>query len=267
MAWKTRTILSVLAAGTLGCGANIIESASDELGDEATETVGTEDEIGDGETGSSGTSSDDGMSTSDSTTSDSTTSDSTTSDSTTSDDSTTDSTSEDTTTTTESTSEESTDTVMDTACVDPISFLIQAIDYDGESGWDPTMSTLGEGMVMAWDEVDNYDWISWTLDIPCDDTWHIWVRAIEEESNDSLWVRVDGEPMDWGIFEIDCTDSPWDPVYEWKQLNLRGANQCQYIYDPWVFDWTVGKHELELAHRESWAISKIWVTNTGNNPP
>jgi hypothetical protein len=58
-------------------------------------------------------------------------------------------------------------------------------------------------------------------------------------------------------------------TYEWKELNWRDQNAggCQYLEDPWVHDWGVGVYPLEIGYRESWAIAKIWVTNTGNAPP
>jgi hypothetical protein len=267
MAWKTRTILSLLAFGVIGCGGNIIESASAELGDDTgTGTDGTEDEIGDVETGTS-TSTDDGESSTASDTS-TTEDESTTDDATTEDESTSE---ESTTTTEESTSEESTtDTVVDTSCQEPVSILINAIDYADVSGaWTETMSTLGEGMVMSMPQDQNEGVLTYDFEIPCDDTWHIWVRAIEQQNFDSFWARVDGEPVEWAIFELDCTDAPAEPVYDWKQLNWRFANAdgCDYVEDPWVHDWGAGKHSLELGYRESWAVSRIWVSNTGGNPP
>jgi hypothetical protein len=127
MVWKTRTFLSVVAFGMLGCGPDIIEAASDELGGSESE-AGTEDEIGDVETGS-------GSSSSSSTDNDDSMTDTSTADASTTDTSTTDTTSDSTTdTSTNESTSESTDTVVDTGCVDPISFTIHATDYAAESG-------------------------------------------------------------------------------------------------------------------------------------
>lgn len=264
MVGKTRAIFSFLTFSVLGCGGNIIEASSAELGGSDDET-GTEDEVGDVETGTSSSSTDDDTSTSEESTSEESTSDESTSEESTSEESTSEeSTSE------ESTSEESTDTVVNTACTEPTSFIIKGIDTAAVSGfWIETMSTLGEGMVLSMAENQNEGVATYDIEIPCDDTWHIWVRAIERANLDSFWARVDGEPQDWAIFELDCTDNPVETAYKWKQLNWRDAdaNGCQYLEDPWTHDWGLGLHQLELGYRESWAISEIWVSNTGGNPP
>src|SRR5690606_19928361 len=116
-------------------------------------------------------------------------------------------------------------------------------------------------------EEENY--VTWNIDVPCDDTWHIWVRAIEEGTNDSLFAVVDGEPNPAAIFEIGCDGEPNEPTYVWRELNWRdqvAGNACEYIEDPWVHDWTAGTHSLTVAYRESWAISRLWITNTDQTP-
>jgi hypothetical protein len=265
MVGKTRTILSLLALGMIGCGGNILEAATDELGGSDSETD-TEDEIGDVETGTSSSSSstDDDETTSDESTSEESSEELTSEESTSEESTSEESTSE------ESTSEESTDTVVNTACDEPVSFTILGIDAAEVSGfWIETMSRFGEGMVLSMAANQNTGVATYELDIPCDDTWHIWVRGIEEDDYDSFWARVDGQPNDWAIFELDCTIEPAEAAYRWTELNWRAPNAdgCVYVEDPWVHDWGVGVHELELGYRESWAISKIWVTNTNGTPP
>ena len=269
-------MLSMLSM--LGCGGNIIEAASDELGgsgESGTEVgdVGTDSGSSSGDSTTTDSSTTD-SSTTDPSTTDSSTTDPSTTDSTTTDSTTTDSTTTDSSTTDSSTTESTTtDTAMDTVCVDPISFTIQATDFASKAGeWQETMSMLGEGQVMSMPNMPNPNVDSilrYDIDVPCDDTWHIWVRAIDYQQEDSFWVRVDQDPIDWAIFEIDCTMGPNPAAYKWKQLNWRDPNDngCVYLQDPWTQDWGLGLHELELAYRESYAVSKIWITNTNGNPP
>ncbi|MFV8750549.1 hypothetical protein ACNOYE_08345 [Nannocystaceae bacterium ST9] len=262
MVCSTRAILPFVALGVLSCGGNIIEAASDDLGGSASDTSES-DEIGDVETGTSSSGTDE--STGDTATTDDP-STSSTSESTTTDPSTD-------TTTDESTSEttdESTDTVVDTACLEPVSFLLSAVDdseYTG--GWGETMSMLGEGAVLSMGENQNTGVVTFDFDIPCDDTWHIWVRAIDYQGSDTFWTRVDADPQDWTVFDIDCTPGPMMAAYKWNELNRHDDTDpdCQYDVDPWTHEWSLGPHTLELGFRDSYAVSRVWISNTGGSPP
>ncbi len=258
MLGQTRQILSVLALGMLGCGDSIVEASSDELGGSG------ETELGESEAGESSSSTAADTSTTDASTTETSTTD--TSTESTTDTSTTD-TSTDTTDT--STTEESTDTSVDTACNESISFTIQAVDAEYGGGWEEYMSDLGEGLVLSMADGENMGVVTFDLDIPCDDTWHIWVRAIDYQTFDSFWTRVDGQPVGWTLFDIDCTNGPMDAVYKWNELNRHdeGAQDCQYTLDPWTQNWALGPHTLELGFRDAYAISKVWVSNTAGNPP
>jgi hypothetical protein len=45
------------------------------------------------------------------------------------------------------------------------------------------------------------------------------------------------------------------------------APGCEYIEDPWVQTWAAGPHTFALGYRESYAISKIWLTTSDQPPP
>ncbi|MFV8750676.1 hypothetical protein ACNOYE_08990 [Nannocystaceae bacterium ST9] len=177
---------------------------------------------------------------------------------------------DDTSSSTDTTST-STDTTtgMGTACEMDVSFEVLAIDAALFDGWDPVMSMLGEGMVMAWDQQTQDATIGWDLDIPCDDTWHIWVRGIDQGQADSYFASVDGQPDPPPIFELDCTQGPNQGTYVWKELNYRDPADpaCTYMFDPWTQDWLTGIHQFSLVYRESGAVSKLWITNTDQPPP
>lgn len=160
-------------------------------------------------------------------------------------------------------------TGANTACAMDMSFEILAVDATNANGWDPFMSMLGEGMIMAWDQQTNDATISWDIDVPCDDIWHIWVRGIDQGQADSYFATVDGMPNPAPIFELDCTNNPNQGTYVWKELNWRDLADpgCTYLEDPWMQDWLIGIHQFELTYRESGAVSKLWITNTDLTPP
>ena len=255
-------LLCLCPALLAACTGDVIESASD-FGDEASTS---DDESSTGGEAGSGSSSEAGESTSESTseTGESTTESTSSTSESTSESTTSESTSE--STTTESTSESTTGS---SACESEMSFLIPAVNYASAYGWQPYMSMLGEGMVLDLPDGVTEAVATYELDIPCDDTWHIWIRAIDYQQYDSLWVMVDDQPAEWAIFEVDCSDGPMDAAYKWNELNWRldGANPCQYVEDPWTQEWTAGIHTLALGYRDSYAISKIWFTNGNGTPP
>ncbi len=256
-------LLCLCPALLAACTGDVIESAS-EYGDEAS-TSDDESSTG-GEAGSGSSSEGDSTSESGSTSeSTSETSESTTE----STSSTSESTSESTSSTTESTSESTTTETGSSACESEMSFLVPAVNYASAYGWQPYMSMLGEGMVLDLPDGVTEAVATYELDIPCDDTWHIWIRAIDYQQYDSLWVMVDDQPAEWAIFEVDCSDAPMNAIYKWNELNWRvdGANPCQYVEDPWTQEWTAGIHTLALGYRDSYAISKIWFTNGNGTPP
>ena len=155
------------------------------------------------------------------------------------------------------------------ACVGDEFIPLEAEAADEIDGWFEQMSMLGEDVVLAWDNQNDAAFATWNIDVPCDDTWHIWVRAINAGQSDSFFATVDGLPDPAAIFEIGCDQGPMQATYEWRELNWRDqmAPGCEYIEDPWVQDWAMGVHPFTLTYRESYAISKLWITNTDQQPP
>ncbi len=149
-----------------------------------------------------------------------------------------------------------------------MSFTIEAEDADVIDGWSEFESQLGEGTVLLWDE-EGPAYVAWNIEIPCEDTWHVWVRATDYKWEDTFYVRIDDEPQDWAIFELACDNGPNDTEYKWNELNWRDldAPECTYEIDPWTQEWDQGIHSLALGYRDSVAISKIWLTNTDVSPP
>ncbi|MFO7567508.1 MAG: hypothetical protein R6X02_32995 [Enhygromyxa sp.] len=154
-------------------------------------------------------------------------------------------------------------------CSDDHFIEIAAVDADVMEGWEEAESSFGEGLVLGWDGEDPNAYVTWNIDVPCEGTWHIWVRGTDQGQNDSFFAVVDGEPDPAAIFELDCTGGPQQTQYVWGELNWRAQNAgaCNYVEDPWVQEWSTGEHSLTLRYRESWGISKLWITNTEQTPP
>ena len=128
-------------------------------------------------------------------------------------------------------------------------------------GWMLTMSMLGEGEIIVLDNGQVGGAVRYEPDLPCEDTWYIWVRYWQQGSDDSYFATLDGQPQPPAIFEGDCGNggNGWD----WAALNWRDENDppCTYVEDPWAPAWGAGVHEIELTYRESIAVGRIIVTN------
>jgi len=148
---------------------------------------------------------------------------------------------------------------------------VLAIDADTIIGFNQQTSGSGEGEILVHDGETPVASIEWELDIPCDDDWHIWVRALDFQSQDTFFVQVDDGPMPIPIFELDCTDGPQQGSYSWQELNWRdqAAEACDYVENPWVQEnWPAGRHTFTLGYRpdEAFSVVGIWVTNTEDPP-
>lgn len=148
-----------------------------------------------------------------------------------------------------------------------LEYLATDASLDGD--WALTMSQLGEGTVAAVDGFNPSGDVTFTIDVPCDDNWIIWVRGTDYGSADSFFARLDGAPEPPAIFELDC--GPGGGGYTWQRLNWRDPDTggpCEYVVDPWLADWTAGEHTLVLGYREAIAIARVVVTNDpGYVPP
>jgi hypothetical protein len=130
-------------------------------------------------------------------------------------------------------------------------------------GWELVESALGEGTVAAviFDMGPPGGTVTWDIDIPCDDDWHIWVRGRNAGQNDSYFARQDGGPDPAPIFELDCLGGD---DYLWRELNWRdpeNGGPCEYVEDPWLAAWEAGIHQFQLEYRESRGVARIIVTN------
>ena len=133
--------------------------------------------------------------------------------------------------------------------------------------WYVTMSMI-KGVEIAAVNPPGDGSAAFTVPIPCMDTWHVWVRSIDAGSADSYFVTLDAEPDPPAIFEVDCTEEPFQAEYRWTQLNWRDnadpmnpGMPCEYVEDPWTADWDEGDHTIEFTFRDAYALSRVIVTN------
>jgi hypothetical protein len=155
------------------------------------------------------------------------------------------------------------------ACAGDEFIAIDVGDFASANGWAITQSQILMGAeVLAWDQQTQAATVTWDIEVPCADTWHVWVRGLDQGNNDSYFVSVDGQPDPAVIFELACDAGPQQGTYLWRELNYRALNAgaCVYLFDPWTQDWEAGTHQLTLRYRESIAIAGLWVTNTNQTP-
>ncbi|MBA3549203.1 MAG: hypothetical protein H0T76_22245 [Nannocystis sp.] len=165
--------------------------------------------------------------------------------------------------TTDTTGEPGTSTGVNAACNDVVTFELEPDEATISGDWKLAMSMLGEGQIINLsDPMDaNEGSILYQPDIPCDDTWYIWARILDQQSNDSYLATLDGQPNPAAIFEGDCTQN--GNGYKWAVLNWRdsNANSCDYVEDPWAPVWAAGVHDIEFQFREAVAMGRILITN------
>mgnify|MGYP002619553633 FL=1 len=104
--------------------------------------------------------------------------------------------------------------------------------------------------------------ITFSFDVPCADDWYVWIRFYDWGSQDSWYVRVDGEPgPKEAIAEGDCT--PAGHNWDWALLNYRDreAPDCEYVYDPWVQTWNAGEHTVEFEILEHSSLARLVIVN------
>ncbi|HVI01593.1 MAG TPA: hypothetical protein VM869_22915 [Enhygromyxa sp.] len=152
-----------------------------------------------------------------------------------------------------------------TACGQDYFFDFAATDADYIYGFDP-LFVPGEGTVLTHDGTGGA-FIRFFFDIPCDDEWHMWIRAIDHQSADS-W-RLSINDVTGYYHDMDCTAQPAQAEYKWRHLNYRQqfAPACQYVQDPWVLNWDAGEYTVNYVYLDSYAMSRIWLTNTDQSPP
>lgn len=131
------------------------------------------------------------------------------------------------------------------------------------------MDSQGEGAVaVSESEPRDGDYVRWSVDIPCEDDWYIWVRYYYSGPFDSYFARLDGEPQPRAIFEAGCDDMD-GTGFGWGLLNWRDqdAPVCVYVANPWIGEWGAGEHQLELSERESDVVARALVVNDADFVP
>ncbi len=146
------------------------------------------------------------------------------------------------------------------ACTEIITFEMQPSEATYDGGWMLGMSMIGEGEIAQYNMFGGGSF-TYEPDIPCNDTWYIWTRSLDDGPNDSYFATLDGEPMPEAIFEGDCTSG--GAGYIWVALNWRDQTSmaCEYVENPWAPDWTAGVHQIEFSFREALSMGRILITN------
>lgn len=147
-------------------------------------------------------------------------------------------------------------------CEDIVTFEMQPNEATLSGAWELGMSMIGEGEIIVLNQMVGTDGtILFEPDIPCNDTWYVWVRYWEQGQDDSYFATIDGMPMPEAIFEGDCTGG--GQGYSWAALNWRDQadGPCTYLEDPWAPNWDAGTHQVEFSYRESLAMGRILITN------
>lgn len=151
------------------------------------------------------------------------------------------------------------------ACEETVLLQLGADDASLSGDWEISTSQTGEGQIAVVDGGGNGE-VLWDIDVPCDDTWTIWVRLFDQGAQDSFFATLDGEPSPPAIFEggILGPGQGWN----WRALNWRDPDDLSmFIEDPWAPEWTVGTHALALSFRESIAVARIEITNDPSYEP
>lgn len=150
------------------------------------------------------------------------------------------------------------------ACEEPVVLELGVGEATLTGNWTPAVSESGEGDIAVLMNAPQGA-VTWDVDVPCDDTWFIWVRYWEQGNDDSYFVTLDGAPEQPAVFEGDC--SAGGQGYSWRLLNERGDSPCVYLQDPWAPQWEAGLHEVAFSYRESFVLGRIVVTNDPEYTP
>lgn len=170
--------------------------------------------------------------------------------------------------TSDTTASETTDTPAG-PCMGTVTVEQTPVDAELSGDWLLTESSLGEGQVASLvDPANKHSGaVRYTVDIPCDATWYIWLRALDQAANDSYRVTLDSDPDPAAIFDADCGNS--GNSYKWTRLNWRDprSGPCEYLQNPWAPQWTTGAHQIEIHYETSPAIGRVLLTTDMNTIP
>jgi hypothetical protein len=146
-------------------------------------------------------------------------------------------------------------------CDGPVYLELDADDAALSGSWETAVSQMGEGTVLFLPDPAVDGAVRFAPEIPCTDTYFVWVRFLDNGASDSFYVTLDEEPDPPGIFQGDCTNS--GSSYIWRVLNRgeEGGAACRYVEDPWTTSWVPGAHAITFSFRDARALSRIVVTN------
>ena len=154
-------------------------------------------------------------------------------------------------------------------CQGVVTFELTPAEAALSGDWQWTMSNLGEGQVasLVSPTRKHAGAVRYTPQIPCDATWYIWARVLNQASNDAYQATLDDMPDPPAIFEGDCSNA--GNSYKWARLNWRDpmAEPCKYLQNPWAPMWTAGPHSVEFSYHESPALGRILLTTDPNLVP
>jgi len=154
-------------------------------------------------------------------------------------------------------------------CQGIVTFELTPAEAALSGDWQLTMSNLGEGQVasLVSPTRKHAGAVHYTPQIPCDATWYIWARVLNQASNDAYEATLDDMPDPPAIFEGDCSNA--GNSYKWARLNWRDplAEPCKYLQNPWAPLWTAGPHSVTFSYHESPALGRILLTTDPNLVP
>ncbi|MCB9748741.1 MAG: hypothetical protein H6713_01915 [Myxococcales bacterium] len=157
-------------------------------------------------------------------------------------------------------------TTGDASCENLTYISIEAVNAEYVGGWSVYDSPTLLKPVLRY-LADSEDYIRFTPEIPCADTWYVWLHLFDDGEKDAFFVTVDGFPLAPALFEGDC--GPNDATWRWALLNWRDADDgvCEFTEDPWLQSWDVGPHELVLRHHDCDGLAALLITNDPNYAP
>lgn len=122
-------------------------------------------------------------------------------------------------------------------------------------------SMLGEGQIAVIDPSGSEPTgtITFTVNLECGGPWYTWVRAYDNDTFDSFYAQIDGQPATPGIFEADCSSG--GSTWRWSLLSYRTERQqiCETTEELWTMNGN-DVHALQFSFRESEALARILLT-------
>ena len=153
-------------------------------------------------------------------------------------------------------------------CQDIGAFTFGVGGAELSGGWSLSESQVGEGTIAVNDNGVPGS-VTFTAQIDCATTWHVWVRwFLPEVGADEFTVTVDGQPRPAAIFSGDCLGIGGGG-WIWSRLNWQeeGASGCDFVQDPWALPWSAGDHTITFGYRSSSALARIILTNDPDYVP